>query len=145
MSKEEKILEERGIKPTVNRILILRSLLAAGRPMSVSELETELETIDKSVIFRNLIIFRAHHLLHQVLAGEEVMYEYCACDGGDEDGEDDDEHVHFYCENCHRTFCLYGIPIPRISLPEGYQAREYNFVASGLCPECASKLGQKIS
>lgn len=140
MSIEERILSERGIKPTANRILILRELLNSSGPMSMSELETALETIDKSVVFRNLVLFREHHLLHQIQAGEEVKYEFCACECADEDGAvDEDEHVHFYCENCHKTICLNDLPIPRVELPSGYSISEINYVVSGLCPDCASK------
>ena len=46
------LLESHGVKPTANRIVIARALAAAGRPMSMTELETELETIDKSNVFR---------------------------------------------------------------------------------------------
>lgn len=139
MTEEEKILSERGVSPTANRILILRALRNATNPLSMSELETELETVDKSVIFRNLNVFRAHHLLHQVLAGEEVKYEFCRHDI-DEGGVDDDEHVHFYCQNCHRLICMYELPIPHVEFPQGYAVSEVNYVASGLCPQCAAKL-----
>lgn len=140
MAIEERILSGRGIKPTANRILILRELLNSSGPMSMSELETALETIDKSVVFRNLMLFREHHLLHQIQAGEEVKYEFCACECADEDGGiDEDEHVHFYCESCHKTICLNDLPIPRVELPSGYRASEINYVISGLCPDCASR------
>ena len=52
------LMERHGVKPTANRILIARALAAAGRPMSMSELEVRLETIDKSNIFRALQAFR---------------------------------------------------------------------------------------
>ena len=42
------LLESHGVKPTANRIVIARALAAAGRPMSMTELETVVETIDKS-------------------------------------------------------------------------------------------------
>ena len=52
--------------------------------------------------------------------------------------EDDDQHVHFYCERCHRTFCLTDMPIPTVSLPAGYELHDINYMAKGLCPECSS-------
>jgi Fe2+/Zn2+ uptake regulation proteins len=58
------LMEQHGVKPTANRILIARALMDAGRPMSMSELESVLETIDKSNIFRALQAFREGHLVH---------------------------------------------------------------------------------
>ena len=96
------LMESHGIKPTANRIVIARALAAAGRPMSMTELETVVETIDKSNVFRTLQAFREAHLVHVLDdSGDGVRYELCH---SHHDDEDDDVHVHFYCEKCHRTF-----------------------------------------
>jgi Fur family ferric uptake transcriptional regulator len=47
--------------------------------------------------------------------------------------------VHFYCERCHRTFCINEMPIPPILLPEGYRLHSINYMAKGLCPQCAAE------
>ena len=60
----EHLLEHHGIKPTANRLLIVKALEKAGRPLSLTELETTLETIDKSNISRALSLFREAHLVH---------------------------------------------------------------------------------
>ena len=60
------LLTEHGIKPTANRLMVARELAAAGRPLSLTELERQLQTIDKSGIFRALTLFREHHLLHVI-------------------------------------------------------------------------------
>ena len=90
------LMEHHGVKPTANRLLIARALAAAGRPMSMTELETVVETIDKSNVFRTLQAFREAHLVHVLDdSGDGVRYELCH---SHDDGEDDDIHVHFYCE-----------------------------------------------
>ena len=100
--KYETILERRGVKPTSNRLLVLRAMFKVSRPVSLSELETELDTVDKSSIFRVLTLFVSHHVVHAIEDGSGTMkYEVCT-------GEDrcslSDMHTHFYCESCHRTF-----------------------------------------
>ena len=128
------LLQEHGVKPTANRIVIARALAAAGRPMSMTELETELETIDKSNIFRTLQAFREAHLVHVLDdSGDGVRYELCHSHHAD---EDDDLHVHFYCEKCHRTFCLHGTLIPPVSIPEGFDVQTVNYLLKGICPDC---------
>ena len=135
-SECETLLASHDIKPTANRIVVARTLAAAERPMSLSELEYEILSIDKSGIFRTLSLFREHHLVHVLEdGGDGVRYELCH--SHDDHQEDDDQHVHFYCERCHRTFCLNHTPIPHVSLPEGYEPQSINYMVKGLCPECS--------
>ena len=119
-----------------NRIVVARTLAAAERPMSLSELEYKILSIDKSGVFRTLALFREHHLVHVLEdGGDGVRYELCHSHDGHQ--EDDDQHVHFYCEHCHRTFCLHDTPIPAVTLPEGYELLSINYMVKGICPECA--------
>lgn len=133
----EMLLASHDIKPTANRIVVARTLAAAERPMSLTELEYKILSIDKSGVFRALTLFREHHLVHVIEdGGDGVRYELCHSHDGH--AEDDDQHVHFYCERCHRTFCLTDMPIPTVSLPAGYELHDINYMAKGLCPECSS-------
>ena len=128
------LMEHHGVKPTANRIVIARALAVAGRPMSMTELETELETIDKSNVFRTLQAFREAHLVHVLDdTGDGVRYELCH---RHHDDDDDDVHVHFYCEKCHRTYCLHYISIPPVSIPEGYEMHSVSYLLKGICKDC---------
>ncbi len=134
----EELLTEHGIKPTANRIVVAKELAAAERPMSLTELEYKILSIDKSGVFRTLALFREHHLVHVIEdGGDGVRYELCHSHDGHE--HDDDQHVHFFCEECHRTFCISDMPIPPVSLPNGYTLTSINYMAKGLCPECGKK------
>ena len=130
----EHLLEEHGVKPTPNRLLVARALSSAGRPLSLMELETRLETIDKSNIFRTLTAFREAHLVHVLEdSGDGVRYELCH---SHHEGHDDDVHVHFYCVKCHKTYCLEDIPVPPVAVPEGYDAESVSYLLKGTCPDC---------
>lgn len=50
-------LEAKGIKPTANRILVLKTLASEHHPQSLSNLEHKMLTMDKSSIFRVLTLF----------------------------------------------------------------------------------------
>lgn len=133
-NKYVEMLQERSIKPTANRLLIVRTLVNAGRPLSMAEIESDAKTIDKSIISRTLSLFRDKHLVHAVEAGgDSVRYELCRSHFDD---EHDDMHVHFYCERCHRTFCL-DSPVPSVEVPEGYLVTSVNYMIKGVCPECS--------
>ena len=109
-------LEKKGVRATSIRILVLDALMNASGTMSLADLEAELETVDKSSIFRTLEVFEKN------------------------ESEDDcsiaDMHTHFYCEKCHRTFCLKEISAPLVDLPEGFQAHSVNYIIKGICPDC---------
>lgn len=131
------LLEKHGIKPTSNRIVIAKALAACDNPASMKELEDMILTIDKSNIFRALTIFRDCHLVHTVEDGAGgTKYELCFSKSSE---TDEDEHMHFYCERCHKTFCLNDMPIPSLAVPQGYQIHSVNFMIKGLCPKCAKK------
>lgn len=127
----------RGVKPTAVRLLVFSALQATARPVSVSDLETSLQTVDKSTIFRTLTLFLEHHLIHGIEDGSgAVKYELCH---GEWDCSVRDMHLHFFCERCHRTFCFKDMPIPEVDLPEGFAMHGVNFVIKGLCPDCVDK------
>ncbi len=130
-------LRLRGIKPTAMRLLILRAMSRGDETVSLPQLEKLLPTVDKSTISRTLTLFLLHRLIHVVDDGSgSLKYNVCGddCDCGIED-----EHTHFYCERCHRTFCLKRIHVPVVPLPEGFVLGSINYVIKGLCPECAEK------
>ena len=130
----EELFAQHGVKVTANRLLIAQALQEAGRPLSMTELEDRLETIDKSNIFRALTAFRDAHLVHVLEdSGDGVRYELCL---SHHDDEDDDVHVHFYCIKCRRTFCLHEVPVPPVHVPDGYEAQSVSYLVKGLCPEC---------
>ena len=133
MSLEE-LLEHHGVKPTANRLLIARALQEADRPLSLMELEAQLETIDKSNVFRALSAFRDAHLVHVLEdTGDGVRYELCHSHNEE---HDDDVHVHFYCTRCHKTYCLEDTPVPPVAVPEGFNPESVSYLVKGICPEC---------
>lgn len=136
MTSEEslRLLARHGVKPTANRIQIIRAIAERGEPLSMHEIEAQLMTVDKSVISRTLSLFRQFHLVHTIDGPDGIArYEACLSHSAQ---ADDDEHAHFYCERCRRTFCLYGVPQPRVALPDGFEQHEVSVVVSGVCPQC---------
>lgn len=130
-------LLHRGIKPTAIRLLVLRTMFRGDETVSLPQLERLLPTVDKSSISRTLCTFLTGKLIHAVDDGSgSVKYNVCSddCDCGIED-----EHTHFYCEQCHRTFCLKRIQVPQVALPPGFAQHSINYVVKGLCPQCAEK------
>lgn len=131
----EEILNHREIKPTAIRILVLKTMLGHDSAFTLSDLEGELETVDKSTLSRTIHLFHQHHLIHSIDDGSgsmkySVCRNDCQCTLGD-------LHVHFHCNKCGNTYCMESIAIPDIPLPENFRLENVNFVLKGICGKCA--------
>lgn len=129
------ILKGVGINPTPVRTLVYKCLESSKTPLSLTDLETQLDSVDKSSISRTLNIFRQNHLVHSFNDGSgSLKYEICHNESSD---FHEDLHVHFRCEKCGVTQCLSDIKVPQVDLPEGYEALELSYMISGICPNCS--------
>lgn len=109
-------IEQRKIKPTAIRLLVLKAMMSLSEPFSLLDLENYLDTVDKSTETINL--FLDHHLIHCINDGSgSLKYSVCG-----EDCNCSIEELHaLYCQKCHRTFCLRNIPVPTVQrLPRNF-------------------------
>lgn len=134
--KIESLLAGAGIRISPVRVLILKALMASERPLSSQDIETKLETVDRSSISRALSVFSDSHLVHVISDGSGSM-KYEICRDSDSDYGHADEHAHFHCRNCGETVCLPATSVPIPVLPEGFHAESTTYVIAGLCPKCA--------
>lgn len=128
-------LLKRGIKPTAIRLLLLKAMTEKNDVVSLTDLETELETVDKSTIFRTLTLFHRYRLLHTIDDGSGSL-KYALCDDACE-CLPEQQHVHFCCSACRRTFCLRDTAIPMIAIPQHFVVESINYVLKGVCGQCA--------
>lgn len=131
----DRILGMHGVRPSPVRTLVLKVMDTANRPLSGQDIETALESVDRSSITRTLSIFTDKGIVHTVDDGSgSVKYELCRSCG--DHGRHDDTHPHFHCTRCGETFCFSDQEIPAIRLPEGFSYSSANYVVKGLCPRC---------
>ena len=129
-------LEQKGVKPTANRILVYETLAKHARPLSIADIEDSILSMDKSSIFRVITLFVQYDLVHAIEDGSgSLKYEICTEElhhaiGG---------HVHFYCETCHQTFCFEDVTIPLVEIPDGFEANSINYMIKGVCQKCSSR------
>ena len=131
---DSEILSAHGIRPTANRLLVYDTMKKIGHTFSLFDMEEELLSMDKSTIFRTLVLFLEHHLIHSVEDGSGSL-KYCVCHNNG-DCSPEEFHCHFYCEKCCQTYCLEEVHPPIVSVPEGYSIREANYLLKGICLEC---------
>lgn len=135
MEQIEKMLTEAGIRPTAIRNLVLKQIIAYGHTFTLAEMEEQLETIDKSTLFRTLSLFLEHKLLHEVDNGSASKL-YCRCECKQQRHI---SHLHFTCTACGQTFCIKDINTSSIPHPKGFVVDQVNCVMKGLCPKCLKK------
>lgn len=131
----EKRLEERGIKSTAIRLLVLKAMLEQHAAFSLYSLEEVLDTVDKSTLSRTINLFHEKLLIHSIDDGSgSIKYSVCSPDCS---CSLKDLHVHFTCTQCKNTFCLESISIPKVQLPPNFILNSVNFVFKGLCDKCS--------
>ena len=89
--------------------------------------------VDRATIYRVLNRFHEDGRVHRII-GENGKQYFALC----QDCEKNDHHhnhFHFKCRNCGKVECL-SDEID-IRLPEGYIAKRFNGLISGICAECA--------
>lgn len=132
----EDILTRKEVKPTSNRILVMRELIKASHPVSLADLEISLGfSMDKASIFRVLELFSEKDIIHVIEDGSRSL-KYELCHSGTHHTISD-QHVHFYCERCKETYCFEDVNVPLVNIPEGFSPHAINYMIKGICPKCS--------
>lgn len=135
----ENSMKSHGVRPTAVRNLILSVLDNAEHPVSGLDIETRLDTVDRSSITRALALFTEKGLVHVIDDGSgSAKYEICRAAHTCPDMHED-LHAHFHCSRCGKTYCLPSAPIPAIDLPDGFAPSTATYIITGTCPSCSKK------
>lgn len=134
MATLEKKLQDKNVRPTSMRLLVLRYFMQHDKAIMLRELEDAFETADKSTLFRTLKTFEENKLVHSIDDGTG-MTKYALCVEGCTCAPKD-QHYHFHCTQCKETFCLTSQNVPTIELPKNFKIHEANLVLKGICAHC---------
>ena len=134
MKNEENILQQRNIKPTAMRLLVIEKLLKQQYAISHKELAEQFENADNVTLFRTLKTFLEHKLIHTIDDGTGVV-QYALCQPGC-GCKPSEQHTHFHYPQCNRTFCLTDAEIPKINIPQNFKLEGINLVLKGRCDRC---------
>ncbi|WP_187264689.1 Fur family transcriptional regulator [Pontibacter beigongshangensis] len=132
----DRILQEKGVRPTAMRLLVLDFLQAQSSAVSLNDLEAHFLRSDRITLYRTLKTFEDKGLIHSIEDGTgstkyALCQEGCAC-------APEDMHVHFFCNKCRETFCLPMSRIPKTPLPGNFTMEEASLLVKGLCGSCAT-------
>jgi len=135
MNEVTQILEQKAVRITPMRQLLLEHFLLHDITMGLMELEEVFPKSDRITMYRTLKTFEEKGILHSINNGTaEVKYalckEHCTI------ANHVDRHPHFNCNKCNSVTCLESIFIPPIELPAGYSSGKINMTINGICPKC---------
>lgn len=130
------ILKAHRLRQTPCRQLVLELLEERQDALSHQDLENFAgERFDRVTLYRTLKTFLDKGIIHKVL-DDSGAAKFALCHAHCNEEEHFDNHVHFKCNNCGKTYCLENTEVPVISLPEGYSLSEVNLLVQGVCSEC---------
>ena len=131
----ERKLENKNIKPTAMRLLVLKELVESCSAISLADLESKFERADKATLYRTIKTFENKKLIHGIDDGTGAS-KYALCEEGCECAPKD-QHVHFHCMQCGETYCLTQSEIPQTNVPVGFKASSASMVYKGSCANCS--------
>jgi len=135
-----KVLAEKirtcGLKPTVQRIAILKNLMSRKDHPSADAvyrtLKDEHPTLSLNTIYMNLMSFAEKGVILKI----NILHESARFDG------DNSSHHHFVCVRCKKIIDLHNIRMPKIATPKELGAATifyHQLRLNGICEKCEGK------
>jgi|SRR5699024_4219825 len=137
MKKAAELLNTKNVRPTAMRLLVYKALSENKTAISLTDLENDLETADRTTLYRTIKTFEDQGIVHSIDDGTGIM-KYALCPTYCNKDHHKDLHLHFHCKVCEETKCLTDYDVPHINLPQGYIAENINFTVKGTCQKCNS-------
>lgn len=135
MEQVNKILEQKSVRITAMRQLLLEHFVNHNTIIGLSELEQIFSNSDRITIYRTLKTFEDNGILHSI-KGEGTEAKYALCNEHCSPSHHRDHHPHFQCLKCKQVTCIESILIPAMKLPTGYSQQEVSMKIKGICPNC---------
>lgn len=129
------ILKKHKLRVTTMRQNVINIFLKAGNALSSADVESQLIDSDRITLYRTLKSFEERGIIHKAIDGT-IVQKYALCEAQCDHVHHNDHHVHFRCEACENTFCVEGVSIPQVNLPEGFVVKQKDMVISGICQKC---------
>ncbi len=136
MEQHLDILKKNGLSVTEGRKKILELFFDAAGALAHADIEKNTDAaFDRVTVYRTLQTFVEKGIIHQIPTTDNSVL-YALCKDNCAAGHHHDEHVHFICNNCHKTICLDDVTVPSVKLPSGFSPLQSAMVVNGICSEC---------
>ena len=136
MKSQPDILKQSGLSVTESRKKILDLFLETDGALAHADIEKNTASaFDRVTVYRTLQTFVDKGIIHQIPTIDNSIL-YALCKQNCQQGHHHDNHVHFICNNCDKTFCLDDVTVPDVKLPKGFTPAQAAMVVTGVCMDC---------
>ena len=134
------LLHSHGLKKTPIRTEMLELFMESNFALSAMDLIAKMKSDqDRVTIYRALSSFEKHGILHKASEdGHGVKYAMCGHNCPEESHAD--THAHFICNECHQTYCLDDVQVPKLNVSNEFSVKTANYTLNGICKECKDLL-----
>ncbi|HSK15828.1 MAG TPA: Fur family transcriptional regulator [Gaiellaceae bacterium] len=136
LDSAELLLQERGVRPTRQRVTVLAELMRERDDVTAQELHERLrargERLGLATVYRTLGLLAEAGAVDALSHHRgELCYRFCGLD---------EHHHHLVCSSCHRVVelgdCELDAWLERASAEHGFVATGHRLEVSGLCRDC---------
>lgn len=135
MEEVDKILKKRKLKSTEARKSVLNVFFEHNFALSHADIEELLKDVDKVTLYRTLHAFEEAGIIH-VAQSHTDSKQYALCKDNCSTEKHDHNHIHFFCKNCEKTYCIPQNLEFQNKLPSGYKSEEVVVMVKGFCNLC---------
>ncbi len=129
------ILNSHNLKRTSCREGIMEVVMTADQALSENEIRERLSgNYDRTTFYRSFKTLEEKKIIHKIVIDNHLV-KYAI----DNSITHKDEHVHFYCNECHTLKCMDNIPVQKYQLPDGYSDVETEVLLKGICSTCKNQ------
>jgi len=125
-------LEKAGVRPTLNRILVLSAVAESTSPLTATEIYAGLlkeQRINRVTVYRILDLLSEKGVINRISTGERSNH-FCMGRG----------HGHFHCTSCGKVSCILdsalGIDEASVARALGMTVSSVDLQVEGLCADC---------
>jgi Fur family transcriptional regulator, ferric uptake regulator len=136
MTQVEEILKKNHLSVTDSRQKIMQLFLNSDGALAHADIEKRTgESFDRVTVYRTLQAFVEKGIIHLIPTRDNSI-KYALCKDDCVEGHHHDNHVHFICDECHKTICLDDVTVPQVKLPKGFTPQHAEMVVNGICEDC---------
>ena len=129
------ILNSHNLKRTSCREGIIKIVMSANQALSKDEIMERLSgNYDRTTFYRSFKTLEEHKIIHKIVIDNQLV-KYAL----DNAVTQKEEHIHFFCNECHTVKCLESVLLQRFQLPYGYSEDETEIIIKGICAFCKKK------
>jgi Fur family ferric uptake transcriptional regulator len=127
------ILKEKGLKKTAQRIMLINLLQKTGISLTEGEIKSEMgDLYDRITFYRTVQTLLDANIIHRITV-DNITVKYALTYP---DHNHSENHIHFFCKQCHSVTCLENAVTPEYVIPKGFKSEECEVLIKGVCDKC---------